>query len=216
MANNCPAVGLVLGLISTVGILYALASKEWKRNSAASSQNVNRGINSYEGLWIRCTSPYPGQFQCDNFDESSLALPASLQAQRAMMCLSAIAAVAALAAGTIGLHCIKVMEGTKAKTYTGRGGGILMMLAGALCVAAVSWYAADVIYQFHVEVILNSTFAYELGSAIYVGWVAGGLALIAGALMACCTCGNDEDTESYPAYTYKPPSAKPAHNTEYV
>ncbi|XP_026692137.2 claudin-1-like isoform X1 [Ciona intestinalis] len=217
MANACPSVGLALGILATVGILYSLASKEWKRNSQNSSQNVNRGIYSYEGLWVRCTSPMPGQFQCDNYDESFLALPASLQAQRAMMCIAAIAAVAGIVAGALGLQCIKVMEGSKAKIHTGRGGGGLMFLAGALTIAAVSWYAADVVYQFHVEVITNQSFTYEFGSALYVGWIAGGCALISGALMACCTCGNEEDTDSYPAYTYKPPKASGGgNNTEYV
>nr|XP_026692137.1 claudin-1-like isoform X1 [Ciona intestinalis] len=216
MANACPSVGLALGILSTIGILYSLASKEWKRNSQNSSQNVNRGIYSYEGLWVRCTSPMPGQFQCDNYDESFLALPASLQAQRAMMCIAAIAAVAGIVAGALGLQCIKVMEGSNAKVHTGRAGGGLMFLAGALTIAAVSWYAADVVYQFHVEVITNQSFTYEFGSALYVGWIAGGCALISGALMACCNCGNEE-TDSYPAYTYKPPKASGGgNNTEYV
>ena len=78
MANPCPSVGLVIGFIATIGIIYTLASKEWKVNNPQSSQNVNMGIHSYEGLWVRCTSGQPGQIVCDSYDESILALPGML------------------------------------------------------------------------------------------------------------------------------------------
>uniref|UniRef100_F6PQC6 Claudin n=1 Tax=Ciona intestinalis TaxID=7719 RepID=F6PQC6_CIOIN len=216
MSGSISYLGLVLTLISTIGIIFTTIYREWKRNSVQASQQVLDRLYSCEGLWVRCTSPTPGQFQCDDYDTALLGLPPSLQAQRAMMCIAAIAAVAGIVAGALGLQCIKVMEGSNAKVHTGRAGGGLMFLAGALTIAAVSWYAADVVYQFHVEVITNQSFTYEFGSALYVGWIAGGCALISGALMACCNCGNEE-TDSYPAYTYKPPKASGGgNNTEYV
>jgi len=49
-----------------------------------------------------------------------------------MMCVATIAAVAGVVAGALGLHCIRVMEGSKGKVWSGRGGGILMILAGKI------------------------------------------------------------------------------------
>ena len=44
--------------------------------------------------------------------------------------------------------------------------------SGALCVVSVSWYAADIIYDFSLSEHDNDIFVYEFGSALYVGWVA--------------------------------------------
>jgi len=42
--------------------------------------------------------------------------------------------------------------------------------AGILCLAAVSWFAADVVNSFFSG--FNSGAPQEFGSALYVGWVA--------------------------------------------
>ena len=44
--------------------------------------------------------------------------------------LSLICAFSGVVAGMLGLQCIAVMQGSKHKVWTGRGGGILMILAG--------------------------------------------------------------------------------------
>lgn len=75
MANICSNIGILVAFMSTVGIIYTLASKEWKKNSQVASQQNAIGLNSYEGLWVRCTSPVPGTIQCDNYDDTFLALP---------------------------------------------------------------------------------------------------------------------------------------------
>jgi len=56
---------------------------------------------------------------------------AFLQALRGMMVVSAIAAAAGIFAGLLGLDCVSAMgEGSKSKLWTGRVGGIFMLLAG--------------------------------------------------------------------------------------
>uniref|UniRef100_H2Z189 Claudin n=1 Tax=Ciona savignyi TaxID=51511 RepID=H2Z189_CIOSA len=215
MTSSITYVGLILSILATVGIIFSTIFREWKRNSVQASQQVLDRFYSSEGLWVRCTSPTVGQFQCDDYDKGLLGLPPQLQGMRAMMCIAILLIIIADLCSIVSLPCTAAL-GEKQKIYSSRIGGICALLAGCLCVAAVSWYAADIVYEFWSFTSQNDPFKYEFGTALYVGWIAGGLALIAGALMACCTCGNDEDTESYPAYTYKPPSAKPAHNTEYV
>jgi len=75
MGNPCPGVGLGIGFIALIGIIYTLASKEWRVSSSTSSSNVVMDIHSYEGLWVRCTSPQSGQITCDHYDESKFLLP---------------------------------------------------------------------------------------------------------------------------------------------
>lgn len=220
MANVCSTIGWFVGVLAFIGILLTLASKEWQKNNAATSGGVVNGIFAYEGLWVRCVSSLPGQFQCDQFDDSFLALPASLQAERAMMVLASICAFAGVVAGALGMDCITAMGDatSRSKVYTGRSGGGFMVLAGLLTLASVSWYAAGVVQEFNKQVALGATFVYEFGSALYVGWISSILALISGIILLCCNCGAVEEADEYPAYNYGPskPVTASRPNTEYV
>ena len=49
---------------------------------------------------------------------------------------------------------------------------IFYLHAGTLCFASVTWYAVDVVRDFWLKNGLESTtFQYEFGAALYVGWV---------------------------------------------
>jgi len=215
----CGYAGWFISVLAFFGIIYTLASKEWKKNNQAASIAAANSIHSYEGLWVRCVSSLPGQYQCDNFDESFLNLPAELQAQRAMMVLAAICAVAGVLCGGLGMDCVVAMgdNNAKPKIYTGRTGGGAMLLGGILTLAAVSWYAAGVVMEFNQQQLVNATFVYEFGTALYIGWISSILAIIAGILLLCCNCGATDEADDYP-YNYGP--AKPVSanrpNTEYV
>lgn len=197
MANPCPGVGVVLGFIATIGIIYTLASKEWRVNSQTSSSSITIGIDSYEGLWVRCTSSQAGQLVCDTYDESKWLLPGELRGQRAMMCLAFIAALCGVITGAVGLQCIALMKESKGKVWTGRSGGISMILAALLTITAVSWYAAGVVADFDKSEVTSTQFVYEFGSALYVGWISGGVALISGILMLFCNKMVQDDSKPY-------------------
>jgi len=208
MGSPCPGVGVGLGFVATIGIIYTLASKEWRVNSQTSSSAVAMNIKSYEGLWVRCTSSQAGQIICDNYDESKWLLPGELRGQRAFMCLAFIAALAGVIAGAVGLECIGMMKASKGKTWTGRSGGICMILAGLFTITAVSWYAAGVVRDFKVDEALDNTFVYQFGSALYVGWIAGGVALFSGCLLLFCNRMEEEDDGDdvrMKPYKYKSP-----------
>jgi len=53
-----------------------------------------------------------------------------LQGQRAMMVIATIFAFLGIITAILGLDCVRAMQGTKAKVWTGRSGGICMILAG--------------------------------------------------------------------------------------
>jgi len=88
-----------------------------------------------------------------------------------------------------------------------------------MTVVAVSWYAAGVVQEFKFDQINQNSFAYEFGPALYVGWISGGFALIAGSLMACCASGYDEEDEYEPRIAtnpYKAGKIKTTRSAEYV
>jgi len=146
-----------------------------------------------------------------------IGVEAELQAERAMMVLSCIFIFGSVITSILAVPCTAALD-EKAKKYSSWTGGAMAFLAGCLTLAAVSWYAADVVEQFRKSEIYEDTmFVYEFGSALYVGWVSSILALAAGGILLCCNCGSVEDgADDYP-YTYNP--AKPQNsrpNTEYV
>ncbi|XP_076800481.1 claudin-4-like isoform X3 [Clavelina lepadiformis] len=213
-------VGCFLSFLAVTGIIFTTAFPEWKRNSVQSSQSNFIQVYSAEGLWLRCTSPQPGQYNCDMYDVAIIGLQAAIQGLRTMMCLAGILSLLGTITSIIGLPCNNTLN-EKKKVLTLRIAGLMLLLAGTLCFASVTWYAVDVVRDFWLKNGLESTtFQYEFGAALYVGWVSSGVALIAGALMACCTCGGSDDSDDMGGYkyNYKPPAAgKPAaRNTEYV
>jgi len=209
--------GFGLSFIAGLGMLFCTMSNEWKRNSKESSQANLQQVYTSEGLWKRCTSPIANQVNCDNFDVALIGVEAELQAERAMMVLSCIFIFGSVITSILAVPCTAALD-EKAKKYSSWTGGAMAFLAGCLTLAAVSWYAADVVEQFRKSEIYEDTmFVYEFGSALYVGWVSSILALAAGGILLCCNCGSAEDgADDYP-YTYNP--AKPQNsrpNTEYV
>jgi len=210
--------GWFLCLVATVTTVFTMMFSQWKVSSPMSSENIFEHLESSEGLWKRCVATSPGEVRCDNYDTSVIGLPAELQVQRALMILSVISMVAASVTAAIALPCSSAVTGTK-KKRTMMVGGVLALLGGVMTIIAVSWYAAGVVREFKIDQAYENSFAYEFGPALYVGWIAGGFALISGSLMACCASGYEEEDEYEPRITsnpYKPGKVRSGRAAEYV
>jgi len=55
-------------ILSTCGFIFTTAFYEWRRNSPQSSDAFLSQTYIVEGLWVRCTSSFPGQTVCDQYD----------------------------------------------------------------------------------------------------------------------------------------------------
>jgi len=62
------------------------------------------------------------------------------------------------------------------------------LISGVLTCVCVSWYAAEVVREYYSPYYQTQKLRYTLGACLYVGWVASVFSLIAGGLMACCSC----------------------------
>nr|XP_039249626.1 claudin-19-like isoform X2 [Styela clava] len=204
-----------LCILAAIGVVFSTIHNEWKKNSQLDSQLNLVNIYTCAGLWVRCTSGVKGQLQCDSYETALLALPAYLSALRGMMIVSCIFTILGIAISGFSLDCNAQIEPTQ-RIWARRVSGVMVALAGILTLASVSWYAAEVVREFWMDQVNQSSFQYEFGAALYIGWIASGLALISGCLMACCTCGEPEDEADGYRYTYNPPKTQPSRNTEYV
>lgn len=78
MSSAPRTLGFVLILLATIGFLVTCVYREWRRNSVQSSQATFLNLYAVEGLWVRCTSPQPGQIQCDEYDTALIGIPGEI------------------------------------------------------------------------------------------------------------------------------------------
>lgn len=162
-----------------------------------------------KGLWMECVWHSTGVYQCQ-VHRSQLALPPDLQAARAMMVISCILSVLACVIAVIGMKCTRCAKGTSAKASIAVSGGIVFILAGLTCLVPVSWTTNDVVTDFY-NPLLPQGMKYEIGQALYLGFVSASLTILGGALL--CTsgqCGTDQGPrQPRPCSTRTAPSCRP-------
>ncbi|XP_048361744.1 claudin-15-like [Sphaerodactylus townsendi] len=160
-----------------------LSNSYWKVSSNLGSVITSSTI--YENLWRSCAEDSTGVSNCREFD-TLLALPAYIQACRALMVISLILGLFGVLVTVFGLECTQLGHSnkyTKAKIAT--TGGMLFILSGLSSMVAVSWYASMITAQFFDSLYAGTK--YELGHALYIGW-AGSLISILGGILVTCSC----------------------------
>ncbi|XP_074819097.1 claudin-15-like isoform X1 [Natator depressus] len=173
-------------LLSLCGWLIegaTLSNSYWKISTIHG--NVITTSSLFENLWKSCAEDSTGVFNCRKFD-SVLALPAYIQACRALMIISIILGLLATVLSLFGLKCTQVgMSNENTKVKISVTGGVIFILAGLSSMVAVSWYAARITAQFF-DPLYGGT-KYELGDALYLGW-AGSILSMLGGIFLTCSC----------------------------
>lgn len=183
MSTAVEATGFIMCIISWLITGASLANDYWKLSTVSGSVIISQ--RQFENLWHSCAENSAGIAECRDF-ESMLALPAHIQACRALMILSLLLGLGSMIVSLLGLKCIKIgsaTEQTKAKGAI--TGGVLSMLAGLCCMTAVSWYAYQVVEDFHNPFFGGVKF--ELSTGLYMGWGAASLSILGGAFL-CSAC----------------------------
>ncbi|KAG7248167.1 hypothetical protein CRUP_029332, partial [Coryphaenoides rupestris] len=176
-----------LGLLGLLGTLVATVMPYW-RTSAHVGSNIVTAVASMRGLWMECVYQSTGVFQCETYN-SLLALPADLQASRALMVLSLVLSVLAIAVATLGMQCTVCLEGAgaAAKGRAAGTGGALFATAGFLSLIPVSWTTHEVVQTFY-QPGLPSSMKFELGESLYLGLASSLVSLLGGALLCTSFC----------------------------
>ena len=87
MANGfIQLVAFVLMMAAAVMTICICVSPEWKTNDTQGE--VIETIRRSQGLWISCMTMSSGHWQCDQYDQFFLGLPAPLQCARACVCMA--------------------------------------------------------------------------------------------------------------------------------
>jgi len=133
-----------------------------------------------------------GQWQCDNFLAPNFSLPSYLVAIRAFMCLSMIASIIGTFSLLVGMECSKFCEDDlDRKRKIVQGCGVLFLISGVLTLAGVSWYTAMITKDFFSFTNQDNMIRYEIGAALYLGFVSAFLSLMTG--LGCFMCPGERD-----------------------
>uniref|UniRef100_A0A8U8B6F2 Claudin n=1 Tax=Geospiza parvula TaxID=87175 RepID=A0A8U8B6F2_GEOPR len=146
MTATLEIVGFILCLGGLAVIGATLPNNYWKVSSLHGSVITTSTL--FENLWKSCATDSTGVSNCRDFD-SMLALPAHIQACRALMITSILLGFLAAVLTLLGMKCTNIglsdEDGKMKFTVTG---GFLFILGGLCSMVAISWYAAMVTAQF--------------------------------------------------------------------
>lgn len=169
-----------LAIIGFLGTILICALPLWKVSAFVGANIVTAQV-FWEGLWMNCVMQSTGQMQCKAYD-SVLALSQYLQATRALICVSIAVSMIGIGLTVVGARCTNFYrEDLRAKSQIGILAGVGYIIAGLLCLIAVSWSAYTIIVGFYNPLASTATRG-ELGASVYVGWAAGFLLVVGGSL----------------------------------
>ncbi len=177
-------VGVTLSVLGWLLSIVCCALPMWRVTAFIGSNIVTAQVY-WEGIWMSCVVQSTGHMQCKVYD-SMLALPADLQAARALVVVSIILGVLALFVAIVGAKCTNCIEDEGAKARVMIGSGAAFITAAVMQLIPVSWSANTVILEFYSPLIPEAQ-KMEIGASLYLGWAAATLLLVGGSIL-CCSC----------------------------
>ncbi|XP_029971266.1 claudin 15-like a [Salarias fasciatus] len=200
MSTAVEAVGFLMSLVGFILTGASLINDYWKISSVAGSVIISQ--HQFENLWHSCAENSGGIAECRDF-ESLLALPAHVQACRALMIVALLLGIGCMIISLLGLKCIKIGSSSdQAKAKLAAAGGMMAVLGGLCCMVACSWYAYRVVEDFNNP--FTGGVKFELGAGLFIGWAGASLSIIGGILL--CTSMKSASSGQKRGYYGEPPS----------
>ncbi|MEJ1273156.1 claudin 7 [Cricetulus griseus] len=149
MANSgLQLLGFSMAMLGWVGLIASTAIPQWQMSSYA-GDNIITAQAMYKGLWMECVTQSTGMMSCKTYD-SVLALPAALQATRALMVVSLVLGFLAMFVATMGMKCTSCGGDDKVKkARIAMTGGIVFIVAGLAALVACSWIGHQIVTDFY-------------------------------------------------------------------
>ncbi|CAH2219180.1 claudin-14 [Pelobates cultripes] len=202
--------GFSVALLGFAGTVVATVLPHWWKTAHVGT-NIITAVAYMKGLWMECVWQSTGIYQCQ-VHQSQLALPLDLQVARAMMVSSCVLSILSCVVSVFGMKCTQCAKGSASKKFIAILGGACFILSGLLCLIPVAWTTSDVVQAFY-NPALPFGMKYEIGQALYVGFLSGGLSVIGGVILLISSCqGNTEEVPYiHPPYNTRmhPPRGPP-------
>lgn len=182
VAAGFQMLGMALCIIGWIGAIVTCAIPQW-RVSAFVGNNIVTAQRTWQGLWMNCVVQSTGQMQCKVYD-SMLALARDLQAARALLIISLLLGVVGILLAVAGGKCTNCVEDETTKAKISIAAGAIFIASGIMCIIPVSWTASNIVREFHNPLVAQK---WEMGAAMFIGWGAGALLILGGAIL-CANC----------------------------
>uniref|UniRef100_A0A3B3SV53 Claudin n=1 Tax=Paramormyrops kingsleyae TaxID=1676925 RepID=A0A3B3SV53_9TELE len=180
--------GIFLSIIAWLCSLATTLMPQWKTKSTELLLK-----ESYEtGLWENCVMHEGGSMECRPYD-GVLGLPSDIKLAQMFMCMALATGILAVLLPIPGLQVIKCCmgqeEGCHAKKVMKMIGGIFSLLSAVEVLIPVSYIAHETITEFFDESVSEQVAKWDLGHALFCGWAASFLHIVAGVLLvSSCYC----------------------------
>ncbi|XP_056606782.1 claudin-22 [Triplophysa dalaica] len=192
MTNPCNVAMELLGMFIGIGgwfcSLAATIMPQWQSHSTELMAS-----ESYEqGLWEACVVQEVAGTECRSYD-TILGLGHTLTLARLLICLSdAMCLLGLLLAipAMSQINCCKGEEGHRTKKGLRITAAVFLCLAGLLVLTPVSYVAHDIVLKFFDETIPHVVPRSEFGDAMFIGWAAGFLDVVASVLLFASSFGS--------------------------
>ncbi|XP_061490404.1 claudin-18 [Rhineura floridana] len=208
-ATICQVLGFFVSALGFAGCIAATGMDMWSTQDLY--DNPVTAVFQYQGLWRSCVSQSSGLTECRPYF-TILGLPAMFQAVRALMIVGIVLGAFGLLVAIFSLKCLRIgnMEDS-AKANMTLTAGIMCIVAGLCAICGVSVFANMLVSNFWMStanmyqpgMMQTLQTRYTFGSALFVGWVAGGLALVGGIMMCIACRGLVPEETHYKAVSYK-------------
>ncbi|XP_047443614.1 putative claudin-24 [Mugil cephalus] len=218
--DTCVCALELLGMLVYVGAwLCALATTilpQWLTMSTALLP-----VESYElGLWETCVVQDVGGMECRAYD-SLLGLSSDLKLARIFMCTALTVGMLGILVAVPGLYLVnscKERGGFRSKRTLIVTGGVLAMISGVLCLIPVSYTAHLAVIHFFDDTVPDVVPRWEFGDALFSGWAAGFLLIVAGVLLVSSSSCSQVDAQPALQRTFHVMGADVHHRkrSEYV
>ena len=195
--------GFLINIAFFVISLYICIYPGWRRNDPQG--DVIENIIRSQGLWFQCTLYTHGSWQCDDYDQFFISLPAVIQGARAFMILAIIMSFISMMLLLPGGRCtVYYTNHPNMKARLAGMSAVLIVISAFCCLVASSWYAAEVVSAYWMQnmpnySLNNNNFTFSdrfiYGSCIYLGWVNFILGFTSGVLMCCGARQSEEEME---------------------
>lgn len=221
MTNPCNVVLEILGMLIGMGgwfcSLAATVMPQW-----LSLSGELMALESFEqGLWESCVFHEVIGTECRSYD-TILGLDPTWMLARILMCLSDATCLLGLLLAIPAMsqiNCCKSEEGRRTKRGLKIAAAVFLCMAGLLVLAPVSYVAHDAVLKFFDETTPHGVSRSEFGDALFIGWAAGLLDIVAGVLFFT-SCTDSSYSEPHLVYHHQRPDIRTVDGsrkrTEYV
>ncbi|ETE64229.1 Claudin-18, partial [Ophiophagus hannah] len=216
----CQNLGFMVCLVGVAGIIVSTCMNQWSTQDLMN--NPISDVYTFQGLWRTCTTESNGLTECRPY-LTILGLPAMLQAVRALMIVGIVLGAFGLLVATFSLKCLRMgnMEDS-AKASMTLAAGVMCIVSGICAICGVSVFANMLVTDYWMStanmyqpgMMPSLQVRYTFGAALFVGWVAGGLAFVGGIMMCIACRGLVPEETHYKAVSYKSAGYKSAYETK--